>query len=308
MTHEHAHDDVHDRGLAFDLETLMARRTALRLFAGAGLMTLVGCGSAASPSASSTTAAASTSSTAAGASASSAAAGATAPSAGGAATTDGSSAAAVSAEVTCEAQVPTETGGPFPGDGSNGPNILAESGVVRSDIRSSIGGASGTAEGVPLQLNFKLLDRSKNCAPYAGAAMYAWHADRDGQYSMYSPAVAAENYLRGVQEAAADGSMSFTTVFPGCYSGRWPHVHFEIYASAADATSGASPLVTSQLAMPIDACQTVYATPGYEASLANLAGTSLDSDMVFSDGYDSQLGLSAGDPAAGFSVALNVFV
>src|SRR4051812_8868074 len=48
------------------------------------------------------------------------------------------------------AKIPEETQGPYPGDGSNGANALAISGIVRSDIRSSIGGASGVADGVPL--------------------------------------------------------------------------------------------------------------------------------------------------------------
>ncbi|WP_233595700.1 MULTISPECIES: hypothetical protein [Corallococcus] len=39
------------------------------------------------------------------------------------------------------------------GDGSNGANALTLSGIVRSDIRSSIAGLSGTAAGVPLTLN-----------------------------------------------------------------------------------------------------------------------------------------------------------
>src|SRR4051794_10454621 len=45
--------------------------------------------------------------------------------------------------------VPEETGGPFPGDGSNGPDVLTASGVVRRDITTSFGDASGTATGVP---------------------------------------------------------------------------------------------------------------------------------------------------------------
>ena len=50
----------------------------------------------------------------------------------------------------CAARVPEETAGPFPGDGSNGPNVLPLTGAVRSDIRSSFAGLSGTADGVPL--------------------------------------------------------------------------------------------------------------------------------------------------------------
>src|SRR5258708_7230529 len=53
-------DDDHDRGLAFDLSTLLTRRRALQLFGGASLVALVGCASKGSSTA--TTAAASGSS------------------------------------------------------------------------------------------------------------------------------------------------------------------------------------------------------------------------------------------------------
>ena len=46
-------------------------------------------------------------------------------------------------------KIPSETAGPFPGDGSNGANVLNQTGVVRSDIRSSFAGLSGSAAGVP---------------------------------------------------------------------------------------------------------------------------------------------------------------
>ena len=88
---------------------------------------------------------------------------------------------------------------------------------------------------------------------------------------MYSEAVADENYLRGVQEADDDGKLTFTTVFPACYAGRWPHIHFEVYESLDAATSASDKLRTSQLALPQDVCETVYATEGYEQSVSNLA-------------------------------------
>jgi hypothetical protein len=50
--------------------------------------------------------------------------------------------------MTCAKTTPAETAGPFPADGSNGPNVLGEDGVVRSDIRTSFGVLSGWAEGV----------------------------------------------------------------------------------------------------------------------------------------------------------------
>lgn len=77
----------------------------------------------------------------------------------------------------------------------------------------------------------------------------------------------------------------------------------EVYRDPASATSGADAAVTSQLALPQDVCETVYATSGYERSVQNLARTSLDSDMVFRDGYASQLATVTGDVSAGLAAS-----
>jgi protocatechuate 3,4-dioxygenase beta subunit len=179
--------------------------------------------------------------------------------------------------------------------------------VVRSDIRSSIGSAAGVAEGVPLTMDLTVLD-ADGCTPLAGAAVYVWHCDREGRYSMYSDGAEDENYLRGVQETAADGTVTFTSIFPAAYPGRWPHVHFEVFPSIAAATSGGSPTATSQLAFPRDVCESAYATDGYEQSVRNLARTSLDSDGVFSDGADDQLATMTGSVESGYAAALSISV
>jgi protocatechuate 3,4-dioxygenase beta subunit len=201
--------------------------------------------------------------------------------------------------------IPEETAGPFPGDGSNGPNVLTEDGIVRSDIRSSFGAMSGTASGVPLTIRLTMLDAGTGGA-LSGAAVYVWHCDREGRYSLYSQGATDQNYLRGVQEADADGNVTFTSIFPGCYSGRWPHVHFEVYPSLAEATSAGTPTATSQLALPKETCATVYATDGYEQSVRNLAQVSLSSDMVFSDGYSQQLAVMSGNSDGGYTATLKV--
>ena len=206
------------------------------------------------------------------------------------------------------ASVPEETAGPFPGDGTNGPNVLSESGVVRRDITKSFGDASGVAEGVPATLELTLLDVAGGGGPLAGAAVYVWHCDRTGRYSLYDGAIAGENYLRGVQESDAEGKLAFDTIFPAAYSGRWPHIHFEVYKDLAAASAGGAKLRTSQLALPEDVCERVFATPGYEQSVENLAGTSLDGDMVFSDGYASQLAKGSGTVEHGITLSLNVGV
>lgn len=277
----------HDRGLSFDLATmtgrrLMDRRRALQMVAGAGLVTLVGCGSDdGNESADSTTTSTAGSST----------------------TTAGSESAASDAECS---EIPEETAGPYPGDGSNGPNVLTEDGIVRSDIRPSFGSARGLAEGVPATINLPVVDTANGCAPLTGAAVYVWHCDRDGRYSLYSPGATDQNYLRGVQETDASGAVSFTSIFPACYSGRWPHIHFEVYASLAEATGGGSVLATSQLAIPEDACNQVYATEGYAQSVANLSQISLESDNVFGDGSDQQLATVTGSVDDGFVLRLSI--
>jgi len=269
------HDDLHDRGLAFDVATLLDRRRVLGLMAGAGLVALAGC------------------------------AGGSKDTASGSAAASGSASRSATTTGSC-AEIPEETAGPFPGDGSNGPNILSQSGIVRSDIRSSFGSASGVAEGVRLTINLSVVDASNGCAALAGAAVYLWHCDINGAYSMYSQGVTNENYLRGVQEADSAGSVTFTSIFPAAYSGRWPHIHFEVYPSLAKATATENKIATSQLALPEAICRTVYATDGYSTSVRNLTQTSLQTDNVFSDGYASQLATVTGNVSTGYVANLSV--
>lgn len=205
------------------------------------------------------------------------------------------------------APIPEETGGPFPSDGSNGPDALGEQGVVRKDITSSFDGMSGSADGVPYTMQFTIVDVDAGCEPLAGAAIYAWHCDREGRYSMYESAADA-NFLRGVQGADGNGVASFTSIFPGCYPGRWPHVHFTVYPSVEDATNATNPLVTSQLAFPKDVCEAAYEASGYEQSVGNLAGISLSSDTVFRDGVSLQTPSMTGNVSNGYVSSLVVGV
>ena len=247
---EHGNEiEESDRGLVYDLRTLVDRRRMLGLFGGIGAAALLAaCGGASSGG---TTAARATTSGATG-------------------TTSGSG------DLT---EVPEETAGPYPGDGSNGPNVLDDSGIVRGDIRSSFGSSTTTAEGVPLEIKLTVRDTATGDV-LEGAGVYLWHCDRDGNYSLYSEAAAGENYLRGAQEVDAAGTASFTSIFPACYSGRWPHVHFE-----------------------------VYATTGYEQSVSNLSQVSLAGDMVFGDdGGIHQLATMSGDADSGYVAALTIAV
>ena len=241
------------------------RRSALRLFAGAGTAVLAACSSSSKAAVKS----------------------------------------ALNSSTSCSS-IPEETPGPYPGDGSNGPDVLTQAGVVRRDIRNSLTSGS-TAEGIPVTVKFLLQDTARGCAPLAGAALYLWHCNRDGAYSMYAQGLTEEDYLRGVQPADASGTVTFQTIFPGCYDGRWPHMHFEVYENETAATSGGRILKTSQLAIPRAACETAYTASGYRTSASNLGGVSLDSDMVFrDDGGVHELASVTGSPSDGYTFTLTV--
>ena len=288
----------HPHGLAHDLETLIQtapdRRRVLNWLTvggGAAALTLVGCGGGGD----STTATATTTTTTT------------------TTTTPTTTTPTTTTPTSCSV-IPTETAGPYPGDGTNSnssgiANALTLSGIVRSNITSSIVGSSTVAPGVPLTITLKLVSVSNSCASLAGYAIYLWHCDRSGNYSMYSSGVTAENYLRGVQVTDSNGEVTFTSIFPACYSGRWPHIHFEVFANLAAATSlpASDQVRTSQLALPKAACDAVFATTGYSASVANLAGVSLTSDGVFgNDAGVTQLATVTGSVSAGYAATLTV--
>ena len=216
---------------------------------------------------------------------------------------------ATAADAACAEEVESETAGPFPADGSNGPDVRAQTGVIRRDIRPSFGTPTGVAEGVPLQFSLVLSDLA--CAPLAGAAVYAWHCDREGRYSIYSAGVTEENYLRGIGYTDATGTVTFTSIFPGCYSGRWPHIHFEVYSSLIDAIDGTGPIrKTSQIALPEEVAEQVYANAaGYESSVANLSRITLASDMVFGDDLAArELATVTGDVTNGYAATLAITI
>jgi protocatechuate 3,4-dioxygenase beta subunit len=291
VNHRETDLENHDRGLDYDLPRLLDRRGMLKLvagvgLAGAGLITLGACASDTGT------------------------ADVNAPSAGRppASGPGGGAPESTQTSDTANGELPEETSGPYPGDGSNGANVLNQSGIVRSDITSSFGSSTTKAEGVPLNITMTINDFANDEAPLAGGAVYVWHCDREGRYSLYSQGVTGENYLRGVQETDGRGQVKFTTIFPACYSGRWPHIHFEVYPSLAKATNSGNKIATSQMALPDATCQAVYATSGYQQSRSNISSVSLDNDNVFSDGYDLQMPTVTGDPSRGYQLSFSCAV
>ncbi len=198
---------------------------------------------------------------------------------------------AADAAGTCVADAP-EIAGPFPADGTNHAqgetsDVLTESGVVRSDVRRSFLTTTTKAKGVKIHLKLKLVNTNAQCSPLTGYAAYFWHCDRDGLYSLYT--IPQESYLRGVQVSDENGNLEFVTVFPGCYPGRWPHMHLEIFTGLDEATNGKNSLLTTQLAMPADVCGNIYDNAkGYSGSIVPFSHITLETDQCFGDNTKAQ--------------------
>ena len=261
-------EDLEDQGLAFDLRTVINRRTGRRgalgvLGVGLGGVLLAAC-STGSDSGDST-----------------------------AASADGD-------------EFPTETAGPYPGDGSNGPDVLEEAGIERSDLTTSIDGGDAV-EGVAMTLTMTILDiTGGSSAPMKNAAVYAWHCDAQGRYSMYSDGVTDATWLRGVQITDSKGQVTFTSIIPGCYAGRWPHIHFEVFESIDDITDATNAVLTSQIALPEYVCRAVYARSAYDGSAANLSDVTLEADGIFSDSHEQQLATVKGSVSSGYTATIEV--
>jgi len=93
-------------------------------------------------------------------------------------------------------------------------------------------------------------------------------------------------------------------------SARWPHIHFEVYSSLANATSGDGSIVkTSQIAIPEDAADTVYASDGYGKSVTNMGQVTLASDNVFGDdSAATELATVSGSVAGGYQATLSISI
>jgi len=288
----------HGHSLAEDLvlmSRLADRRRALKWFAGAGTAALVaGCGGSGSDTSDAVTVVS----------------GGTATATPTPTTTVTPTPTPTSTTTTACIADPTETAGPYPADGTNTSsgstsNALTVSGILRSDIRPSFISSTTVATGVKVVLTLRVVNVNATCAPLAGYAVYLWHCDRTGNYSLYGTSTAAESYLRGVQVTDANGEVTFTTIFPAAYSGRYPHMHFEVFSSLANATGGRYSVLTSQLAMPAAACTAVFAdTTTYPGSATRFTQTAIGNDNVFGDNTAAQIAQQTptltGDPTNGY--------
>lgn len=201
-------------------------------------------------------------------------------------TTDGGSAA----KTTACSLIPSETEGPFPLD------LTANSTFFRQDVRED-------RTGVLLHLKLKIIG-TDNCLPMQNVRVNIWHCDKDGIYSGYNnaqnPGSTTTTYLRGYQMTDVNGEVEFTTIFPGWYSGRVCHIHFQVYVSSIYKA-------VSQLTFPVADKNALYAansalyTKGSDPQAIN-------TDNIFSDGYSLQLATLTQNTDGSYSSYLEVAI
>lgn len=183
---------------------------------------------------------------------------------------------------------PSETAGPFP--------TISPSSLVKSDITMD-------RTGVGFTINITIKNTKDNCAALKGALVDIWHCDKDGYYSEYggtsmqSVNYTSVHFLRGRQTTDENGLVTFTSIFPGWYSGRATHIHVHIY------NAGGTSLLVTQIAFPEGSNSAVALV---NASTANgytkgLSGYTYNaSDNVFSDSVANELAALTGSVSEGF--------
>ena len=99
----------------------------------------------------------------------------------------------------------------------------------RSDIRSDTSNGS-VEQGIPLRLVIHVYGvNDGSCVPLKGAKLDIWHANSQGIYSGVKDMGTAENnFLRGYQMTDNNGTVEFTTIYPGWYEGRAIHIHDKV--------------------------------------------------------------------------------
>lgn len=188
---------------------------------------------------------------------------------------------------------PSETAGPFP--------TKIPANLVRQDIRSD-------RTGVAFAMNITIKNSANSCAALAGAIVDIWHCDKDGYYSEYggtgmqSANFTTVDFLRGRQTTDANGLVAFTSIFPGWYGGRAPHIHVHIYNA-----TGKSLLVT-QIAFPYDITNTVYTTAQSYGYTKGAQDTKNENDNVFSDSYATELATVSGSLSTGYTLTHTIVV
>ena len=175
----------------------------------------------------------------------------------------------------------------------------------RSDIRTEPSDGS-VAAGVPLQLEMRVSQvSSSGCAPLAGAIVDIWHCDAAGVYSGVTDrsqgfTTVEKKFLRGYQVSDATGTVRFTTIYPGWYSGRAVHIHFKVRSATG---ANQSYEFTSQLFFDDAISAQVYAREPYAAK--GQLDTPNTRDGIYRNGGD-QLILALTPSGEGYAATFDI--
>jgi|CXWL01.1.fsa_nt_gi protocatechuate 3,4-dioxygenase beta subunit len=174
----------------------------------------------------------------------------------------------------------------FTSEQTEGPFFIRS--AMRKDIRDD-------RVGKELTLRMKFVDAA-DCKPVAGATVEIWHCDAEGRYSGYPEELAHDfwgslrlvnfkpdhvnplnekRYLRGAQMTDADGVCEFTTIVPGWYEPRCPHIHCKVFANE-------KAVFTSQFYFSDDLITRVYTTIDPYSKYGDTPFT-LKNDVVISE-------------------------
>ncbi|HKQ73753.1 MAG TPA: hypothetical protein VJ810_08515, partial [Blastocatellia bacterium] len=172
-------------------------------------------------------------------------------------------------QITCVAR-PSLTEGPF----------FVDELLNRSDIRSD-SSTGAVKDGAPLKLKFNVYRIANSaCAPLAGALVDIWHCDALGAYSDVSgqgnPNNIGQKFLRGYQVTDSNGSVEFTTIYPGYYTGRTAHIHYKVRLFSGSTRTYE---FTSQLAFDDALTDQVFTLAPYNAKGAR--GTRNNNDNIY---------------------------
>lgn len=185
---------------------------------------------------------------------------------------------------------------------TEGPYFVDEK-LNRSDIRSDPSDGS-IKDGVPLQLTLRVSQVNNTaCTPLTGARADIWHCDAQGVYSDVNDRsfnTVGKKFLRGYQVTDANGSVQFTTIYPGWYPGRTVHIHFKI---RTDAASGKSYEFTSQLYFDDSITDQVHALSPYASKGQRTLKNAQDG--IFTDGGE-QLLLKLTKTSSGYAATLDI--
>jgi protocatechuate 3,4-dioxygenase beta subunit len=148
---------------------------------------------------------------------------------------------------------------------TEGPFFVDEN-LNRSDLTAGTTRPS-VINGWPLALAFTVYKLTgSDYRPLKDTHVDVWHCDASGAYSDQSKRMNREDtskqtWLRGYQVTDANGQVKFSTIVPGWYNGRTPHIHFKVrnFSPAGKSTTE----FTSQLFFHDEDTDRIYANAPY---------------------------------------------